>query len=129
VVQLLNEADHGPYYPLNAQHAPEEMTMYKTTGISSDGAASVTQPQRGAPAGAADTSSWYGKVARAWGAALDRQADRTVHLAQQLNAGDDSPGTALQVSAAAHQLAFLSTAASTAATSIGQALETLGRKQ
>jgi hypothetical protein len=105
------------------------MTMYKTTGISSDAAAGVVQPQRGAPGNAADPSSWYGKVARAWGAALDRQADKTVALAQRLNAGDDSPGIALQISAAAHQLAFLSTAASTAATSIGQALETLGRKQ
>jgi len=125
----LNEANHGPYYTLNAQHAPEEMTMYKTTGISSDAAAGVVQPQRSAPGKAADPLSWYGKVATAWGAALDRQADRTVALAQRLNAGDDSPGIALQISAAAHQLAFLSTAASTAATSIGQALETLGRKQ
>jgi hypothetical protein len=104
--------------------------MYKTTGVSSDGAAIVAQQRSGAPtAGAGNSSSWYGKVAQAWGAALDRQADKTVALAQQLNAGDDSPGTALQVSAAAHQLAFLSTAASTASTSIGQALETLGRKQ
>ena len=46
-----------------------------------------------------------------------------------MNAGNDGPGVALQVSAAAHQLAFLSTAASTASNSIGQALETLGRKQ
>jgi hypothetical protein len=105
--------------------------MYKTTGVSGDGAAVVAQAQRGAAptAGAASSSSWYGKVAQAWGAALDRQADKTVALAQQLTAGEDSPGAALQVSAAAQQLAFLSTAASTASTSIGQALETLGRKQ
>lgn len=73
--------------------------------------------------------SWYLQVARAWGSALDRQADKTVALAENLNNGDSAPGAALQVSAASHELAFLSTAASTASNSIGQALETLGRKQ
>jgi hypothetical protein len=35
----------------------------------------------------------------------------------------------MQVSAAAHQLTFLSTAASNVSNSIGEALQTLGRKQ
>jgi hypothetical protein len=104
--------------------------VYKPS-ISDSGAAGATPSQSlGAAAKTtAAVSSWYGKVARAWGAALDRQADRTVALAERLNAGDNSPGVALQVSAAAHQLSFLSTAASTASNSIGQALESLGRKQ
>ncbi len=41
---------------------------------------------------------------------------KTAALADQMNAGNDGPGVALQVSAAAHQLAFLSTAASNGAT-------------
>ena len=77
----------------------------------------------------ASASSWYSELASAWGSALDRQADRTVSLAQQLNAGADGPGQALRVSAAAQQLTFLCTAASNVSNTIGQALETLGRKQ
>jgi hypothetical protein len=77
----------------------------------------------------AGVSSWYGKLASAWGSALDRQANRTVALAEQLSAGSDGPGQALQVSAAAQQLTFLCTAASNVSSSIGNALETLGRKQ
>ena len=82
------------------------------------------------PSAASRTNaSWYAQLANAWGAALDRQADKTAALAQQLADGKDEPAAALQVSAAAHQLAFISTAAATASNSIGQALESLGRKQ
>ena len=104
--------------------------MYKPT-IAGSGTP-IAAPSRGfssAAKASTEAVSWYNRVARAWGAALDRQADRTVNLAQELNAGNDSPGVALQVAAAAHQLSFLSTAASTASNSIGQALEALGRKQ
>ena len=75
------------------------------------------------------SSSWYASLANAWGSALDRQADKTAALAQQLANGDDEPAAALQVAAAAHQLSFIAQAAATASNSIGQALETLGRKQ
>lgn len=75
------------------------------------------------------SSSWYTKVATGWGAALDRQADKTVALSEEMASGLDNPGAALQISAAAHQLSFLSTAAATTSNSIAQALETLGKKQ
>ena len=101
--------------------------MY-SNGIGTKGSATITTPAAGS-AQARSAGSWYANVANAWGAALDRQATKTAALAEQMNAGNDGPGVALQVSAAAHQLAFLSTAASTASNSIGQALETLGRKQ
>ncbi len=97
--------------------------MYRTEAA---GTTPVTDSQNAKPRAG---GSWYLEVARAWGSALDRQADKTVALAQSLNDGDSAPGAALQVSAASHELAFLSTAASTASNSIGQALETLGRKQ
>lgn len=104
--------------------------MYKSS-ISNDGPSMAAPASRaGAPTKVkADVPSWYGRLAGAWGAALDRQADKTVALAQQLGAGADGPGQALQVSAAAQQLTFLCTAASNVSSSIGQALETLGRKQ
>lgn len=97
--------------------------MYRTDTAAP--AAAPTAPTRQSTRGA----SWYLQVAQASGNALDRQADKTVALAENLNRGDSAPGAALQVSAASHELAFLSTAASTASNSIGQALETLGRKQ
>ena len=67
-----------------------------------------------ASVGRRGNSSWYAELATAWGAALDRQAQKTASLAQQLAEGNDEPAAALQVSAAAHQLAFISTAAATA---------------
>ena len=96
--------------------------MYR---VNNDG----SPPPSAATSGHTGSSNWYQKMATAWGSALDRQADRTADLASQMAAGSDGPGAALRVSAAAHQLSFLSTAAATASNSIGQALETLGKKQ
>ncbi len=100
--------------------------MYESTAVQP---ARNSTTQRVPPASARGNASWYSKLATAWGAAIDRQADKTAALAQQLAEGNDEPAAALQVSAAAHQLAFISTAAATASNSIGQALEALGRKQ
>jgi hypothetical protein len=109
----------------------EESDMYRASSVAAAAGVEGPQPRRlGGPAkGNADLASWYSKVATSWGAALDRQASRTVTMAQQLNNGNDGPGMALQVAAAAHQLTFLSTAASSVSNSIGEALQTLGRKQ
>jgi hypothetical protein len=94
-------------------------------------AGSMAEPTRAATAASAkgDVTSWYSKVAQAWGAALDRQTQKTVQLSQEMNAEDATPATAMLVSAAAHQLTFLSTAASSVSNSIGEALQTLGRRQ
>ena len=101
--------------------------MYESPSVSAAQSGNVSQ--RVPSANRRGNASWYAELATAWGAALDRQADKTAALAQQLADGNDEPAAALQVSAAAHQLAFISTAAATASNSIGQALETLGRKQ
>jgi hypothetical protein len=103
--------------------------MYKTEASSANTAAAPAPPGGASAAMRQGVSSWYGKLASAWGVALDRQADRTVALAQQLRAGTDGPGQAIEVSAAAQQLTFLCSTAANVSTSIGQALETLGRKQ
>ncbi len=99
--------------------------MYESNSIQASQVSAERVPQ----ASARGSASWYSQLATAWGAAIDRQADKTAALAQQLAEGKDEPAAALQVSAAAHQLAFISTAAATASNSIGQALEALGRKQ
>ena len=101
--------------------------MYESNGVQSS--SSGVRQERVPSASARGSASWYSQLATAWGAAIDRQADKTAALAQQLAEGNDEPAAALQVSAAAHQLAFISTAAATASNSIGQALESLGRKQ
>lgn len=101
--------------------------MYESPSVTA--AQSSSSAQKVPSASRGGNSSWYAQLAKAWGTALDRQADKTAALAQQLADGNDEPAAALQVSAAAHQLAFISTAAATASNSIGQALESLGRKQ
>jgi hypothetical protein len=104
--------------------------MYSTKVSDGQAAAAAADAKGRAPAKAAqDMSSWYGKLAKAWGTALDAQTDRTVAAARELTKGNDGPGQALQVQASAQQLTFLCTAASNVSNSIGQALETLGRKQ
>lgn len=102
--------------------------MYANSSSSSQPVSSSTETsrRRNEPIG---SSSWYAKMAIGWGAALDRQADKTVALSEEMASGFDNPGAALQISAAAHQLSFLSTAAATTSNSIAQALETLGKKQ
>jgi hypothetical protein len=102
--------------------------MYKTEATN---AAAVSPSATGGVSASMrqGVSSWYGQLASAWGVALDAQAERTVSLAQQLRAGTDGPGQAIEVSAAAQQLTFLCSTASNVSSSIGQALETLGRKQ
>ena len=101
--------------------------MY-STNVTNGSTPATEQVKPGKPT-KADTSSWYGKLASAWGQALDKQTEKTVSLARELGEGNNGPGQALQVSAATQQLTFLCTAASNVSNSIGQALETLGRKQ
>lgn len=103
--------------------------MYDVNPAQSTSTSTGVRSERVSSAANRGNASWYSELASAWGAALDRQADKTAALAQQLADGNDEPAAALQVSAAAHQLAFISTAAATASNSIGQALESLGRKQ
>jgi hypothetical protein len=84
--------------------------------------------QRAPQASGGDGSSWYSAVSRAWGRALDSQADRVVKMSNALAHGDPSIGEVMQVTAEAQLMGVLSSSASTVNNSIGQALETLGRK-
>lgn len=84
--------------------------------------------QRVSQASGGGSPSWYGSVSRAWGRALDAQADRVVKMSNALAHGDPSIGEVMLVTAEAQMMGVLSSSASTVSTSIGQALETLGRK-
>jgi hypothetical protein len=85
--------------------------------------------QKPSPSGASDnTQSWYSAVSRAWGRALDSQAERVVKMSNALAHGDPSIGEVMQVTAEAQLVGVLSSSASTVNNSIGEALQTLGRK-
>ncbi|HEV7447759.1 MAG TPA: hypothetical protein VGO18_34655 [Steroidobacteraceae bacterium] len=77
-----------------------------------------------------DTKSWYEAMAKAWGQALNQQAQVITQLSDQVsNAGQDQPSQVTQLTAESMRFSFLATNASTATTSVGEALQTLGRKQ
>jgi hypothetical protein len=84
--------------------------------------------QPASPSAGGEGSSWYSAVSRAWGRALDSQADRVVKKSNALAQGDPSIGEVMLVTAEAQMMGVLSSSASTVNNSIGQALETLGRK-
>ena len=75
-----------------------------------------------------DIGSWYQAMAEAWGKALDNQAVEITNLSEQVNSGADNPSSITMLTAASLKMQFLSNNASTATTSIGQALESLARK-
>ncbi len=78
---------------------------------------------------ASDLGSWYEAMAKAWGSALDNQADKVTTLSQQVGEnGQDNPSTITTLTAESLRMQFLSNNASTATTSVGQALEALARK-
>lgn len=75
-------------------------------------------------------NSWFEALARAWGSALDQQAGRVAELSSTVGEGAaDQPSMMIQLTAESLRLQFLSNNASTSTNSVGQALETLGRKQ
>jgi hypothetical protein len=77
-----------------------------------------------------DTKSWYEAMAKAWGQALNQQAQVITQLSDQVsNAGQDQPSQVTQLTAESMRFSYLATNASTATTSVGEALQTLGRKQ
>ena len=77
-----------------------------------------------------DISGWYEAMADAWGDALDNQAARITELSDAISTGgQDNPKTMTLLSAESMRMQFLSNNASTSTSSVGQALETLAKKQ
>lgn len=77
-----------------------------------------------------DTKSWYEAMAKAWGQALNQQAQVITELSDQVsNAGQDQPSQITQLTAESMRFSYMASNASTATTSVGEALQTLGRKQ
>jgi hypothetical protein len=90
------------------------------------------------------SKSWFEALAKAWGNALDQQANKVTALSDQVsagsnanangqsgmpNSGSDNPSVLTQLTAESLKMQFLSTSASTSTNAVGQALNTLGQKQ
>ncbi len=77
-----------------------------------------------------DRKSWYEAMAQAWGQALNNQAQVITQLSGEIgNGGSDQPAQITQLTAESMRFSFMATNASTATTSVGDGLESLGRKQ
>jgi hypothetical protein len=99
-------------------------TSVSNTALSNSAALPASGP------GSNDTKSWYEAMAKAWGQALNQQAQVITDLSNQVsNAGQDQPSQVTQLTAESMRFSYLATNASTATTSVGEALQTLGRKQ
>ncbi|WP_426702941.1 hypothetical protein ACPPVV_08085 [Rhodanobacter sp. Col0626] len=87
------------------------------------------------------SKSWFEAMAKAWGNALDQQASKVTALSDQVSngsgggadgqasSGSDNPSVLTQLTAESLKMQFLSTSASTSDNAVGQALDSLGRKQ
>lgn len=74
--------------------------------------------------------SWYEAMAKAWGNCLDKQASEITALSDQIgNGGQDQPSTVTMLTAASLKMQFLATNSSTSNNSVGQAIDSLARKQ
>ena len=101
-------------------------SIYRTEGNEAPNASNVTKQ----PASQSELNSWYSSMARAWGSALDEQAAKITDLSDQIgDVGNDRPAVMVQLTAESMRMQFMSNNSSTANNSVGQALETLARRQ
>lgn len=94
--------------------------------------------------------SWFEALAKAWGNALDQEANKVTALSDQVSDGSaanaggqpgattgsgangngsDNPSTLTQLTAESLKMQFLSTSASTSINAVGQGLQTEAQKQ
>jgi len=76
-----------------------------------------------------ESKSWYEAMAAAWGETLDNQAQKITDLSNQVGNGLDQPSQIVQLTAESLRMQFLSSQSATANNSVGQALESIARKQ
>ncbi|NZA26783.1 hypothetical protein H0E84_10345 [Luteimonas sp. SJ-92] len=85
-------------------------------------------PNRGGSVSSGSSSSWYEAMSRAWGQTLDGQAARITTMSDAISTGSDKPSDMVQLTAASLKMQFMSNNAATSQNSVGQALETLGKR-
>ena len=91
--------------------------------------APITQSKPAGSSNSSGNSSFFEAMARAWGDALDKQANRITEQSDRVSAGDDTPGAITELSAQSLKMGFLSNSAHSATSSVSSALETIARKQ
>ncbi|HEX6707423.1 MAG TPA: hypothetical protein VF169_21880 [Albitalea sp.] len=76
-------------------------------------------------------SSWFEAMAQAWGQALDKQAALIQEKSDAINApgGSDTPSSITELTTESLKMSFLSNSSHTSISTVGQALETMARKQ
>jgi hypothetical protein len=74
-------------------------------------------------------TTWFEAMADAWGQALDRQAGQIQQQSDVIAGGDDTPAAVTELTAQSLKMSFLSSSSHTAISTVGQALETMARKQ
>lgn len=103
--------------------SPIDSSTLNFIGSSSIGSVSTS---RGGDAGG---SSWYEAMSRAWGQTLDGQAAKITNMSDIISNGGDQPSNMVRLTAESLKMQFMSNNAATAQNSVGQALETLGKRQ
>lgn len=92
---------------------------------------SFNPPGNALPGPVANTTSksWYEAMAKAWGKVMDKQAAEITDLSSQIGEnGQDQPSTVTLLTAASLKMQFLATNSSTSNNAVGQAVDTLARK-
>jgi hypothetical protein len=105
------------------------MSTYSTTPATLPmiAATPMTKTRAGANDG---PGSWFEAMAQAWGQALDQQASVIQQQSDAVsNGGGDSPSAITALSASSLKMSFLSDNSHTSLTSVGEALDTMARKQ
>lgn len=130
----------------NTINASDNNSQFLNTMIS-NGAAAAGQNNVSAD----QSNSWFEALAKAWGSALDNEANKVTQLSDQVSAGSDAsangqpgattgsngnsgngsdnPSTLTQLTAESLKMQFLSTSASTSINAVGQGLQTEAQKQ
>ncbi len=74
--------------------------------------------------------TWFEAMAQAWGQALDNQADLIQQKSDAISTGgNDSPSAITELTTQSLKMSFLSNSSHSSISSVGQALETMARKQ
>jgi hypothetical protein len=85
-------------------------------------ASALPQPTKG-------KGGMFEALAEAWAQALDKQAATIQEKSDAINNGNDTPSAITQLTAESLRMSFLSNSSHTSMSTVGQALETMARKQ
>ena len=92
-------------------------------------AAAPLSSNKGSNSASSGSGSFFEAMARAWGQALDSQANLIQQKSDAVAAGgSDNPSALTELTTESLRMSFLSNSSSTSISSVGQALETMARK-